>query len=499
MPLKCSEIASFVPYTIALPQRNLSVVVVNDGPLKLIISMLYTRSFILYEMMCAHRKVHIIMDTLRVLFFVTLASHVETAAPVWSNCPMNIEVNATTGSNNATVTWTEPTVSDDETPFNLLITDTYYSPELLAANVFLIGETEVRYVATDEVPLSSYCTFTVTVLDNQDPVIDGCPGDYTNTTEVGLPSSVVSWTSPTATDNSGVNPVEKKSYMSGSTFIIGTEDVIITFTDDSDNVATCQFSITINDEEAPTTSNCPTVDLEIIPGSVSSVSVNWDEPSFVDNSGETPSVTKTHNPGDFFDIGETIVVYNATDAYLNKGYCEINITVVQDTEAPVFTFCPSDTVVDTLENKNYSIVNFTVPVAIDNIQLLSVGQAITNYNPDGDIYYIGTTTIRYLALDEVNQPTYCTFSITVEGRNTQYFLPSSRFHLTVNITPTQLEKLDALSNRFVKLWFGMPRCATTVWPSFTCPRNLTFPTFLNSTKNAISLCISLPELSLVRS
>ncbi|XP_033099723.1 uncharacterized protein LOC117103263, partial [Anneissia japonica] len=186
----------------------------------------------------------------------------------------------------------------------------------------------------------------------------------------------------------------------------------------------------ITDEEAPTTSNCPTVDLEIIPGSAIDVSVNWDEPSFVDNSGDTPSVTKTHNPGELFNIGETIVVYNATDAYFNEGYCEINITVVQDTEAPVFTSCPSDTIVDTLENKNYSIVNFTVPVAIDNIQLLSVEQALTNYNPDGDIYYIGTTTIRYLALDEVNQPTYCTFSITVEDNQ----MPNITCPSNINVT-----------------------------------------------------------------
>ena len=42
-----------------------------------------------------------------------------------------------------------------------------------------------------------------------------------------------------------------------------------------------------------------------------------------------------------------------------------------------------------------------------------------------------------------------------------YFLPSLRFHLTVNeLTETHLKSLDALCNRYLKKWSGLARPAT---------------------------------------
>ncbi|XP_071945813.1 hyalin-like [Antedon mediterranea] len=324
------------------------------------------------------------------LHYVIISSlaigNVYSDPPVWSNCPTDITRNADTDSNNATVTWTAPTVTDDTTPFPGLIIQEIYNPTLETPNVFLIGTTEVRYVAIDTDTEVGSCIFMVTIV---------------------------------ATDNDGLTPSETTTHTSGWLFNIGTVGVTITFTDDSGNEALCEFNVTINDEETPMTSNCPTVDLQIIPGSESDKVVSWDEPTFTDNSGDAPSVASTHSPDDTFGIGETTVTYTATDGSGNEGYCYINVTVVQDTVPPVFTSCPDDIEVDTLEGQNYTTVNFTEPVATDNIEILSLEQAFTTYDPSGDTYYIGATIIRYIALDTIDQGTNCIFTITVQGTHAQ--------------------------------------------------------------------------------
>ena len=43
----------------------------------------------------------------------------------------------------------------------------------------------------------------------------------------------------------------------------------------------------------------------------------------------------------------------------------------------------------------------------------------------------------------------------------RYFLPSLRYHLTVNdLCASHLQALDAMCNRYLKMWFGIPRPGT---------------------------------------
>ncbi|XP_071941097.1 uncharacterized protein [Antedon mediterranea] len=100
---------------------------------------------------------HYIMLTLTI-------SNVYTAPPVWSNCPSDIEQNTEPNSNQASVTWTVPTVTDDTTPQEGLVTLVIYNPALAIQNVFLVGTTEVRYTATDTDTEVGSCSFMVTVI-----------------------------------------------------------------------------------------------------------------------------------------------------------------------------------------------------------------------------------------------------------------------------------------------------------------------------------------------
>ncbi len=61
---------------------------------------------------------------------------------------------------------------------------------------------------------------------------------------MGTSMKVVTWTEPTATDLSGT-PTRTRSHQPGVAFTVGVTNVRYTFTDTSDNVATCTFTVTL--------------------------------------------------------------------------------------------------------------------------------------------------------------------------------------------------------------------------------------------------------------
>ena len=82
-------------------------------------------------------------------------------------------------------------------------------------------------------------------LDEVAPVFTYCPSDITieNTTAYELR---VTWQRPTATDNSGLEPVIHSKEQPGQVFDVpGSYEVLYTATDDSGNTATCSFRITL--------------------------------------------------------------------------------------------------------------------------------------------------------------------------------------------------------------------------------------------------------------
>ena len=60
-----------------------------------------------------------------------------------------------------------------------------------------------------------------------------------------MTSRIVTWTEPTATDNSGMTPTVTQSHQPGDSFTVGITQVTYTFTDMAGNSAMCTFSVTI--------------------------------------------------------------------------------------------------------------------------------------------------------------------------------------------------------------------------------------------------------------
>ena len=65
----------------------------------------------------------------------------------------------------------------------------------------------------------------------------------------------------------------------------------------------------------------------MIPFGTTSINVPWTEPTATDNSGMTPTVTQSHQPGDSFNAGITQVVYTFTDVAGNQATCSFSVTI----------------------------------------------------------------------------------------------------------------------------------------------------------------------------
>ncbi|MEQ1675561.1 MAG: HYR domain-containing protein, partial [Chitinophagaceae bacterium] len=166
-----------------------------------------------------------------------------------NNCPANITVNNTPGSCSAVVNYTTP-VGVDNCPG----VTTIQTQGLASGSTFPVGVTTNNFRATDAAGNIANCTFTVTVVDNQAPVIT-CPSNITVNTPVGSCTAVVNY-SVTATDNCpGTTVVTTPA--SGSVFPIGTTTVNSTATDASGNVSNCSFTVTVNDGQLPVMSVPP--------------------------------------------------------------------------------------------------------------------------------------------------------------------------------------------------------------------------------------------------
>ena len=72
--------------------------------------------------------------------------------------------------------------------------------------------------------------------------------DQTVNTDSGMATGTATWTTPTASDNSGSSVNLTPDYSPGHAFPIGATNVTYTATDGAGNSDTCTFTITVNGE-----------------------------------------------------------------------------------------------------------------------------------------------------------------------------------------------------------------------------------------------------------
>ena len=80
--------------------------------------------------------------------------------------------------------------------------------------------------------------------DDELPVFTSCPSDVASTTDSSLPTAVVWWAPPTATDNVGVSSIVS-DYTPGQTFPVNNTLVTYNATDLAGNTAQCSFWVNV--------------------------------------------------------------------------------------------------------------------------------------------------------------------------------------------------------------------------------------------------------------
>ena len=190
-----------------------------------------------------------------------------------------------------------------------------------SGSYFELGETEVVCYAQDYHGHMDNCRFTVTVYDNQPPVLT-CPGDKTKLTDPGQCFSYYYYQIE-VTDNCPGVTVTRNPY--SNYFPFGTTEVEIIATDTAGLADTCYFNVTVEDHEIPVVT-CPE-DIEVFNDSGYYGAFVAYEVTATDNC-ELESFTVVPPSGSYFEVGETTVEAIAVDASGNTDTCTFTVTVV---------------------------------------------------------------------------------------------------------------------------------------------------------------------------
>jgi hypothetical protein len=277
-----------------------------------------------------------------------------------------------------------------------------------SGSTFPKGVTTVNCTAIDGEGNTAMCSFTVTVSDNSTPVIT-CPGNQSLSANANC-QAVATYTA-TATDNCTTPPPPVTcAPPSGSTFNLGTTTVSCKTTDSASLMATCTFTVTVQDNTPPTIT-CPTITRPNDPNQCGAV-VTF-TPTVSDNCSN-PTINCNPSSGSFFPVGTTTVACTARDAANNMASCTLTLKV-NDTQAPSIT-CPGNitTTAASCPPSSSRAVNFTV-TASDNCP--GVTTVCKNQNNQvvisGSSFPVGTTMVTCTATDASNNTASCSFTVTV--------------------------------------------------------------------------------------
>ena len=316
------------------------------------------------------------------------------------------------------------------------------------------------YSVTDDCGNHIEVTQQITIDDDQDPVITQCPENKTFTAPPPDCEVVIEDIDPLQyTDNctSGTSVTWELRNEAGDLIASGDDDVNGTFfptgintvtytvTDLCENVATCSFTVTVNDQVPPrevTCDNTPIV-VHATAGECDAL-ISPPVPTAVDPCNEIFSVThdSEYGPDEFdatgyYPVGTTIVNWYATDRSGNTALiCTQEITVIDDQVLAIE--CPGNVTELADDGELFATgidygVYFGDPTLHENCHLPELSWTMvppagyeTEYT-SGELagtgifigtgkYWLGVSTITYTYTDTLNNSVDCQFTITIEAK-----------------------------------------------------------------------------------
>ncbi len=294
----------------------------------------------------------------------------DTTSPIIS-APADITIEATSSSGNA-ISIGEANTSDIIGISSITNNAPY---------TFTLGETIVTWTVIDNHGNFASATQKIKIVDTTAPTITApdniifeALSPTENTVSIGIPSATdIIDSNPTITNNAP------------STFTLGETIVTWTATDTAGNSAVATQKITVVDTTTPTI--VAPSDIEVEATSATQNTVALGQATAADFVGIQSII---NDAPDVFPVGETIVIWTATDT-ADHAATAIQKVIIKDTTSPILKSPDAITIEATSESTN--IVNIGEAKASDLVGI----QSITNDAPD--VFPLGFTTITWTATD----------------------------------------------------------------------------------------------------
>ncbi len=299
-------------------------------------------------------------------------------------CPANVTANTAPGQCGANVTYAAPTTGSNCGTVTCIPASGALFPK---------GTTTVTCSTT----AGPSCSFTVTVNDNQGPVVT-CPGPISVTESPAGSGSATATFTATANDACDGSRSVTCTPASGSSFPIGVTTVTCSASDTSGNSGSCSFTVTVG---IACTISCPGNVTTNVAAGQCAASVTYPAPTTAAGCG---TVTCTPASGSSFNVGTTTVTCTTTAG----PSCSFTVTV-NDNEAPTL-ICPAN--INRISSGGSLTVSYTTPTATDNCS--GVG-TVTCSPASGSSFPLGTTTVTCSATDAAGNTGSCSFTVKVQS------------------------------------------------------------------------------------
>ncbi|MEZ4892512.1 MAG: HYR domain-containing protein [Saprospiraceae bacterium] len=316
-------------------------------------------------------------------------------------CPSNVSQNSSSAACGANISYPAPTTSDD-----CGVSSVSQLSGLASGAFFPVGVTTNVFQAMDGSGNTATCFFTVSIADVTSPTAN-CPANISRNNDAGVCGAVVTYSSPTGSDNCTVSSVTRISGLaSGALFPVGVTTNVWRASDPSGNSGTCSFTVTVSDTEAPVI-NCPADFSQNNDPGECGATVNYGAPAASDNCAlNDVSQVSGLSSGSFYPVGSTINVWQADDIYGNVNTCSFTVTVI-DVEPPV-AFCPQDRYVNTDPGQCFSSIGIQGGLSFSDNCFVS-----ENFNDAPSPFPVGETVVTWTVSDNGGNSGTCTFLVSV--------------------------------------------------------------------------------------
>jgi hypothetical protein len=293
---------------------------------------------------------------------------------------------------------------------------------------------QVVLTVTDGAGNSSTCTAQVSILDTIPPV--ALCSDHTVQLDANGDATIsVLDINNGSSDNCGISSL----VLDDTAFDcddIGTNTVTLTVTDINTNSATCQATVTVEDDANPI-ADCQNISVMLDGNGMASITPQQINGNTTDNCSFTLSATPLNFDCD--DVGMNTVELIAIDPSGNADTCDAIVTVMENTMP---TAACMNTTVYLDGNGDASIV----PADIDAGSADNCGDITLNVDPSTfDCDDEGPNTVTLTVTDAANNSASCTATVTVLDTTSPAALCVPNFELplgadgTVTITVNQID------------------------------------------------------------